>query len=91
MSKYCDMIGWEDAPHLQPPHITKEELDDLERDMLPHQKAARRQGRPSLGAGAIYPVEEDKLKAFASIVTFAVAQPSVSQELQLQDTQLRMV
>jgi hypothetical protein len=55
------MIGWEDAPHLQPPHITKEELDDLERDMLPHQKAARRQGRPSLGAGAIYPVEEDKL------------------------------
>lgn len=46
---------------MQPPIITKEELDDLEKDMLPHQKAARRSGRPSLGAGAIYPVNEDDI------------------------------
>lgn len=61
MSKYVDMIGWDDAPHLNPPHITPEELEDLERDMLPHQKQARRTGRPSLGAGAVYPVDEDTL------------------------------
>lgn len=61
MSKYVDMIGWDDAPHLQPPHISKEELDDMERDMLPHQRQARRTGRPSLGSGAIYPVEEDSI------------------------------
>lgn len=59
MSKYIDLIGWDDAPHLQPPHISNEELDDMERDMLPHQRQARRTGRPSLGSGAIYPVEED--------------------------------
>lgn len=61
MSKYIDMIGWDDAPHLQPPHITKEELDDLESSMLPHQRAARRKGRPSLGAGAIYPINEETI------------------------------
>ena len=55
------MIGWDDAPHLQPPHLTKQELDDIERDMLPHQRQARRTGRPSLGAGAIYPIEEDSI------------------------------
>ena len=61
MSKYVDLIGWDDCPHLQPPHITPEELDDLEKDMLPHQRQARRTGRPSLGAGAIYPVSEDDI------------------------------
>jgi len=61
MSKYVDMIGWDDAPHLRPPHISREELDDLERDMLPHQKQARRTGRPSLGSGAVYPIGEDQL------------------------------
>lgn len=59
MSKYVDMIGWDDVPHLKPPHISKEELDDIERNIEPHQKAARRKGMPSLGAGAIYPVDED--------------------------------
>lgn len=61
MSKYVDMIGWDDVPHLQPPHITGEELDDLQRSMLPHQRQARRTGRPALGAGAVYQVEEDYL------------------------------
>jgi hypothetical protein len=61
MSKYVDMIGWDDCPHLQPPHITNEELDELSADMLPHQRQARRTGRPSLGAGAVYPVNEDNI------------------------------
>lgn len=55
------MIGWEDAPHLQPPNISTEELDELEKRMEPHQREARRKGRPSLGSGAIYPVDEDTL------------------------------
>ena len=59
MSKYIDMIGQDDAPHLRPPNIPEGELDALVADMLPHQKVARRTGRPSLGAGAIYPVSED--------------------------------
>lgn len=29
--------------------------------MLPHQKQARRTGRPALGAGAVYPVDEDNI------------------------------
>lgn len=61
MSKYVDMIGWDDVPHLKPPNITPEELDELEAGMLPHQRTARRTGRPSLGDGAIYPVEEDSI------------------------------
>jgi hypothetical protein len=59
VSKYLDMIAWEDCPHLQPPNIPKEELDELERGMLPHQRSARRTGRPALGAGAVYPIDEE--------------------------------
>lgn len=61
MSKYVDMIGWDDCPHLQPPNISKEELDEMEKNVRPHQREARRKGRPSLGAGAIYPVLEDDI------------------------------
>lgn len=61
MSKYVDMIGWDDAPHLCPPNISPEELDELEADMQPHQRDARRKGKPSLGAGAIYPIAEELL------------------------------
>lgn len=59
MTKYIDMIGWDDAPHLKPPHVGTDVLDELEAGMLPHQRSARRTGRPSLGAGAIYPVDEE--------------------------------
>lgn len=59
--KYVDMIAWADVPHLRPPIITQEELDSLEASILPHQRQARRSGRPSLGAGAIYPVDESDL------------------------------
>lgn len=61
MSKYIDMIGQDDAPHLNPPIISVEEREAILDDMLPHQQQARRTGRPSLGAGAIYPVDEDLL------------------------------
>lgn len=61
MTKYIDMIGWDDAPHLKPPNVDEGVLDELERGMLPHQRQARRTGRPSLGSGAIYPVDEDEI------------------------------
>jgi len=61
MSKYIDMIGHDDVPHLNPPIISKEEREELFKDMLPHERVARQTGRPSLGAGAIYPVPEDQL------------------------------
>lgn len=61
MSKYIDMIGHNDVPHLNPPIISVEEREDLFKDMLPHERVARQTGRPSLGAGAIYPVAEEQL------------------------------
>ncbi len=61
MSKFVTMIGHDDAPHLNPPVITKEEREELFADMLEHERVARETGRPSLGAGAIYPIAEDSL------------------------------
>jgi hypothetical protein len=61
VSKYLDMIAWDDCPHLKPPNIPAAELDALEAAMLPHQRSARRKGRPSLGAGAVYPVDEESI------------------------------
>jgi hypothetical protein len=61
MGKYVDMIGWDDCPHLMPPVISQEERDTLESRLQPHQREARKKGRPSLGAGAIYPVPEEDI------------------------------
>lgn len=61
MSKYIDLIGHDDVPHLNPPIISVEEREALFADMLPHEKIARQTGRPSLGSGAIYPVAEEQL------------------------------
>ena len=61
MSKWVTMIGHKDAPHLNPPNITTEEREALFDDMLPHEREAREEGVPNLGAGAIYPVPEKKL------------------------------
>lgn len=55
------MIGHKDAPHLNPPNLSEEAREELFADMLPHERQARETGRPSLGAGAIYPVPEDQL------------------------------
>lgn len=61
MSKWVTMIGHDDAPHLNPPNMTVAEREELFADMLPHERQARETGRPSLGAGAIYPVAEDSI------------------------------
>jgi len=53
------MIGHDDAPHLNPPHITHEAREDIFEGMTDGERQARETGRPSLGAGAIYPVRED--------------------------------
>jgi Terminase RNaseH-like domain len=46
--------GWDDSPHLS---------DDIKSSLLasipPHEREARRNGTPSLGSGAIYPVDPD--------------------------------
>ena len=51
-SKYLVNAGWEDIPHLD--EQTKAELLAA---TPPHLRDARTKGEPSLGAGAIYPVE----------------------------------
>ena len=61
MSKYIEMIGHDDCPHLKPPILSEEAREGLFADMLPHERLARETGRPSLGSGAIYPVSEEGL------------------------------
>ena len=56
-SKYLVMAGWNDVPHID--EKTKAEL--LE-STPPHLRDARSKGVPSLGSGAIYPVEESEIK-----------------------------
>jgi hypothetical protein len=48
---------WEDAPHL-----TDDQKKNLMSSMRPHQRNARMKGVPVLGAGAIYPVDEESIK-----------------------------
>jgi len=59
--KYVDMIGWDDCPHLCEPYVSKEQRDAMEARLLPHQREARKRGKPSLGAGAIYPIPEEDI------------------------------
>ena len=56
MSRFVIMADWDDAPHL-----TKAEKAELYESIHPHQRAARSKGVPSLGSGAIFPIEEDLL------------------------------
>jgi hypothetical protein len=55
-SKYTVFAGWDDVPHLD--ERTKRELLA---STPPHLRDARSKGIPSLGAGAIYPVEESEI------------------------------
>lgn len=55
-SKYMVMAGWDDVPHLD-----KQAIDELAKEMRPHERDARSRGVPSLGSGAIYPVPESDL------------------------------
>jgi hypothetical protein len=48
---------WDDAPHL-----TAKVKAQQWASMLPYQRAARTQGIPQLGAGAVYPIDEQDLK-----------------------------
>lgn len=54
MSKFVVMATWDDVPHL-----TKEQKDELWASIPPFQRKARSQGIPQLGAGVIYPLDED--------------------------------
>lgn len=54
--KWYIQIGWDDAPH-----ISKEEIERMSRKYLPSQLKARSKGEPSMGEGAIYPIDIDEL------------------------------
>lgn len=56
MSKYTVQAGWDDCPHLD--DAAKAELLA---SIPAYQRDARSKGTPSLGSGAIYPVEESEL------------------------------
>jgi hypothetical protein len=61
-SRYLVQAGWDDVPHLD--EKTKRELLA---STMPYMRDARSKGTPSLGAGAIYPIEESEItcKPFA--------------------------
>lgn len=52
-SKYVVQAGWKDVPHLD-----EEEKRKLVANTPPYQIKARTDGEPTLGAGAIYPIDE---------------------------------
>lgn len=51
--RYAIQVSWDDAPHL-----SAEEKAKLEEAYMPHERGARMRGEPSIGAGAIFPVDE---------------------------------
>lgn len=56
-SKYLVTAGVDDVPHLDA--ATKKQLWD---ETPPHLRAARFKGEPSLGVGAIYPIDPDEFR-----------------------------
>lgn len=56
-SKYLVMAGWDDVAHLDADTKAK-----MLQNTPPHLRKARSKGMPSLGAGAIYPFEEEELR-----------------------------
>lgn len=55
MSKFVVKAGWKDAGHLTP-----EAIADMAKAYPPHELEARMNGTPSLGSGAIYPVDPQR-------------------------------
>lgn len=55
--RYMVQAGWDDVPHLD--ERTKTELLA---STLPHLRMARSKGIPSLGSGAIYPIDMDEIR-----------------------------
>lgn len=54
-SRFVVMAGWKDVPHLSQQMIDEEAVG-----IPPHELEARSLGKPSLGAGAIYPIPESE-------------------------------
>lgn len=54
--KFVINVTWEEVPHL-----SKNWTEEALASFSPHEKAARSQGTPSLGSGAIYPYAEDEV------------------------------
>ena len=55
-TKYLVTATWDDAPHL-----SAQEKADLWESVPPHERKARSEGVPSLGAGAVWPVESSRI------------------------------
>lgn len=53
---FAVQISWDDVPHL-----TEADKKRLWDGSLPHEREARSKGIPAMGAGAIYPVLDDKI------------------------------
>jgi phage terminase large subunit-like protein len=49
-------MTWDDAPHID--EATKNKMYEV---LPPHEKEARSKGRPSMGAGRVYPVPESRI------------------------------
>ncbi len=49
----------DDCAHLRPPILPEKKRQEFLDGLAPHQRRAREKGIPSIGAGAIYPVDED--------------------------------
>lgn len=56
-AKYSEFIGWADCPHLSP-----EACEIMANDIEPHLRKSRMEGLPSLGSGAIYPIEREEVE-----------------------------
>lgn len=56
-TKYLVTASWDDVPHL-----SAQEKEELWNSVPPHEREARAKGIPSLGAGAVYPVMEERIK-----------------------------
>lgn len=57
IGKFVIMATWDDAPHL-----SEQEKSELLLATPPHLRNARSKGIPQLGAGAIYPIDEEEFK-----------------------------
>jgi Terminase RNaseH-like domain len=56
VSKAAVMVGWQDVPHL-----SEEQKKSILSGIPPWQRQARTLGLPSIGAGAIYPLDESDI------------------------------
>jgi len=58
MSKFYIQAGWEDAVHL-----SEEDIAEMLASCEPHLRDARSKGIPSMGAGMVYPIQEEFISA----------------------------